>query len=74
MLDDFLRQIRKHDYRLDKDDLCVIGEVVSETGAGFDQEFLESIAMHIEDFLNHLSIPPKLNDIQPGWLINIWYI
>lgn len=56
MLDDFLLQVRKHDYKLHKADLDVIGDVVTETGASFDQGLLESIAMHIEDFLNHVRV------------------
>jgi hypothetical protein len=56
MLDDFLLQIRKHDYKLDKADLNVIGNIVTETGASFDQRLLESIAMHIEDFLNQVRV------------------
>jgi hypothetical protein len=51
-----LRQIRKYDYKLDKADLDVIGDIVTETGASFDQELLESIAMHIEDFLNQVRV------------------
>ena len=46
MLDDFLRQIRKHDYKLDKADFDVIGDIVIDTGASFDPGLLESIAMH----------------------------
>jgi hypothetical protein len=56
MLDDFLRQIRKHDYKLDKADFDVIGDIVIETGASFDPGLLESIAMHIEDFLNQVHL------------------
>jgi hypothetical protein len=56
MLYDFLRQIRKYDYKLDKADLDVIGDIVTETGASFDQDLLESIAMHIEDFLNQVRV------------------
>jgi hypothetical protein len=61
MLDDFLRQIRKHDYKLDKADFDVIGDIVIETGASFDPGLLESITMHIEDFLNQVHlffVPP----------------
>jgi hypothetical protein len=56
MLDDFLQQIREHDYKLDKADLDVIGHIVTETGVTFDQGLLESIAMHIEDFLNRVRV------------------
>jgi hypothetical protein len=56
MLDEFLRQVRKHDYRLGKDDLTIIGKVVSETGTSFDQELLESISTHIEDILMQVSV------------------
>jgi hypothetical protein len=56
MLDDFLQQIREHDYRLDKDDVCIIRDIVSGTGISVDEEFMESIAKHIEDYLRQVAV------------------
>lgn len=64
MLDDFLLQIRSHDIKLDLDrneddnktDLDKLGDIVSSRGVSIDEEFLESIARHIEDFMKEVMI------------------
>lgn len=57
MLNDFVRAIRKHDARIEegqknkKGDLDVLGDIVQHSGVVVDEEYLESIASHIEVFL-----------------------
>jgi hypothetical protein len=57
MLNDFVRAIRKHDTRIEqgqkgkKGDLEILGDIVQYSGIVVDEEYLDSIASHIEDFL-----------------------
>jgi hypothetical protein len=62
MLNDFVRAIRKHDTHIeqsqkgkkgqkDKGDLEILGDMVQYSGIVIDEEYLDSIASHIEDFL-----------------------
>jgi phosphomannomutase len=56
MLDDFLRQTRDRHYKLDKDDVRIVSDIVSGTGVSVDEEFIESIAMHFDNFLEQVAI------------------
>jgi hypothetical protein len=57
MLTDFVREIRRNDIRLDKGqkdkkgDLEILDDIVQYSGIVVEEEYLESIACHIEDFL-----------------------
>jgi hypothetical protein len=51
MLDEFLRGIRKSDKRLKDEDIRTMQRIVNRHGATVDAEYLESIASHIENFL-----------------------
>ena len=55
MLDDFLRQIRRQSIRLDKGDVTKLGDIVSSYGISIDEEYLESIAEHLEDFMKEVA-------------------
>jgi hypothetical protein len=56
MLDEFLRQTRRRNIRLGKDDIVKLENIVSSFGITIDQEFLESIAQHIEDFMREVAV------------------
>jgi hypothetical protein len=51
MMNDFRREIRKYDIRLDDPHLGKILGIAKKSGARLDGECLEFIASHIEDFL-----------------------
>jgi hypothetical protein len=50
MLDGFLQQTRRERIKLEKHDLDALGDIVSSHGIKINEEFLESIANHLEDF------------------------
>lgn len=54
-LDQFLREIRRRGIKLDDRDFDKIRNIVSSFGITIDEEFLESIAQHLEDFMNDVS-------------------
>jgi hypothetical protein len=56
MLDDFLNQTRKLNIRLDEADVEKLRSIVSSFGIAIDEEFLESIARHLEGFVKEVSI------------------
>jgi hypothetical protein len=60
MLDLFLLQVRRQGTKLDKADLDRIGDIVSSFGITIDEELLEYITQHLEDFMNEVAI--ILND------------
>jgi hypothetical protein len=51
MLNHFVREIRRYDMRLEEGDLEKLGRIVQRSGIIVDEDYLESIASHIEDFL-----------------------
>jgi hypothetical protein len=62
MLDDFLLQIRRQGIKLDLDkvdnktDVERLGDIVSSRGVSIGEEFLESIARHIDDSMKEVVI------------------
>lgn len=48
-LDQFLREIRRLGIKLDDRDFEKLRDIVSSFGITIDEEFLESIAQHLED-------------------------
>ena len=51
MLNEFYHQIRRNGIKLDEVDLVKLGEIISSHGDIYiTEEFLESIANHLEDF------------------------
>lgn len=59
MLDDFLIQVKRLGIKLDKADADRLSDIVSSFGIRIDEEFLESIAQHLEDFLNKVTVVLK---------------
>ena len=51
MLNDFVLAITKYDIRLDKEHLKKLGDIIQTWGVSVNVDYLESIAKHIEDFL-----------------------
>ena len=56
MLDEFLRQTRRQNIKLAKYDIVKLENIVSSFGITIDEEYLESIAQHIEDFMKKVSV------------------
>ena len=55
MLDDFLQQTRRQNVKLDKADIDKFRNIVSSSGVTIDEEFLEWIAQHLEDFMKRVA-------------------
>ena len=53
-LDEFLRQIRRLNIKLDEEDVNKLRNIVSSFGIIIDEEFLESIAKHLEEFMREI--------------------
>jgi len=51
MLNDFVLAITQYDVRLDDPDLICLGKIIQTSGVRVNVYYLESIAKHIEDFL-----------------------
>jgi hypothetical protein len=57
MLNDFYQQIRRNGIKLDEDDLVKLGEIISSHGGIYiTEEFIESIANHLEDFMKEVIV------------------
>jgi predicted DNA binding CopG/RHH family protein len=55
MLDEFLQQSRRLNIKWDKADLNKITDIVSSFGIMIDEDYLESIAHHLEDFMKEVA-------------------
>jgi hypothetical protein len=53
--DEFLRQIRRLNIKLDDPDVNKLRNIVAAFGITIDEEFLESIARHLEDFMKEVA-------------------
>lgn len=57
MLNDFYQQIRRNGIKLEEDDLVKLGEIISSHGGIYlTEEFLESIANNLEDFMKEVIV------------------
>jgi hypothetical protein len=62
MLNDFIREIRRNDVRLEKSqkakkgDLDFLGDIVQYSSIVVDEEYRDSVASHIDDFQEAASI------------------